>query len=203
MSVELSDNTEEEVIMRNRRSVITAFGGAATVAALSLAGSGIGAGAATTYGSPMKSQSPTTPMAQPTRVQSAKVATLHTAATTFDGKTETILVNAQGLPLYYYQFDTGKKSLVTGNLARLWPPLVAASPTATGTHGKLTTLKDAAGRQVAYNGHFLYTFVDDAPGHVTGQGVQSFFVATPHLKAIGSASTVKTSAPATGNGYGY
>jgi len=186
--------------MRTRRSALALFGGAVTVAALSLAGGGVGVGAATTYGWPTKSQSSPTPATtQPSRVASAKVATLHTVATTFDGKTETILVNAQGLPLYYYQFDTGKKSLVNGALAQFWPPLVAASPTATGIHGKLTTLKDAAGRQVAYNGHFLYTFIDDAPGHVTGQGVQSFFVATPHLKAIGAASTVKSSASTTGN----
>jgi predicted lipoprotein with Yx(FWY)xxD motif len=189
--------------MRSPRSSIAMFGGAVTVAALSLAGSGGGAGAATTYRPSTKYPSPTTAMTQPTHAASAKVATLHAAATTVGGKTETILVNAQGLPLYYYRFDTGKRSLVTGSLAQLWPPLVATSPTATGAHGKLTVLKDAAGHQVAYNGHFLYTFIDDAPGHVTGQGVQSFFVATPQLPAFGGTSTVKSSPPAVGNGYGY
>ena len=43
---------------------------------------------------------------------------------------------------------------------------------------------DIHGNQVAYNGHLLYTFADDQPGQVTGQGVQGFFVATPGLTAI-------------------
>jgi hypothetical protein len=41
----------------------------------------------------------------------------------------------------------------------------------------------SSGQQVTYNGHFLYTFVQDSPGHVTGQGVQNFFVATPGIPA--------------------
>jgi Secreted repeat of unknown function len=53
---------------------------------------------------------------------------------------------------------------------------------------------------VAYNGHFLYTFVEDSPGHVTGQGVQNFFVATPSLTA--GASSPATVAPSK-SGYGY
>ena len=59
----------------------------------------------------------------------------------------------------------------------------------------MASLKQADGRQVTYNGHFLYTFVDDSPGHVTGQGVSDFFVATPNMRAIGSTTTVKA-APA-------
>jgi hypothetical protein len=53
-------------------------------------------------------------------------------------------------------------------------------------------LADANGQQVLYNGHFLYTFVDDTPGQVTGQGVQGFFVATPGA-AAGSASAAASS----------
>ena len=99
------------------------------------------------------------------------------------GKTETILVTAGGVPLYYYRLDTAKKSLVTGALASFWPPLVSVShPSAIGAQGTLTVLKEAEGHQVAYNGHFLYTFAEDRPGQVTGQGVQDFFVATPSLK---------------------
>ena len=101
----------------------------------------------------------------------------------------------KGLPLYYYQADTAKKSQVSGVLAQLWPALVSAKPTASGVKGKVASVKQADGRQVTYNGHFLYTFVDDSPGHVTGQGVSNFFVATPNIRAIGSATTVKA-APA-------
>jgi predicted lipoprotein with Yx(FWY)xxD motif len=135
----------------------------------------------------------------------AKTATVRTATTTVSGKTETILVNAQGLPLYYYPHDTAKKSFVSGELARLWPPLLSAHPTASGTVSKLTAQKVAAGHQVTFKGHFLYTFVEDSAGHVTGQGVSDFFVATPRLKAVGNASKVASAAPApsSGGGYGY
>ena len=47
-------------------------------------------------------------------------------------------------------------------------------------------LSDAHGQQVAYNGHLLYTFASDRAGQVSGQGFQSFFVATPGLGPIAS-----------------
>ena len=60
------------------------------------------------------------------------------------------------------------------------------------------------GDQVAYNGHLLYTFADDQPGQVTGQGVQGFFVATPGLTALtGSGTAPAAPAAPSGNPYGY
>src|SRR5204863_3818635 len=115
-------------------------------------------------------------------------ATVRTAQATVAGKTETILVNSQGLPLYYLS-DTAAKSVVTGGLAALWPPLTSASPAATGLTGKLAAVSDVHGDQVAYNGHLLYTFADDQAGQVTGQGVQGFLVATPGLAPIAGSST--------------
>lgn len=117
-----------------------------------------------------------------------KVATLDTATATVKGRSETILVNARDFPLYYNQLDTAKKAFVTGGLAQFWPPLLAALPTETGAKGRLTVVNDANGHQVSYNGHFLYTFSEDSPGHVNGQGLQDFFVATPGLKAIRGAA---------------
>jgi predicted lipoprotein with Yx(FWY)xxD motif len=133
---------------------------------------------------------------------------VRTAQATVNGKTETILVNAQGLPLYYYQPDTAAKSLVAGQLAVAWPPLTAAMPTGTGLSGKLTAVNDAHGSQVAYNGHLLYTFVSDSSGQVTGQGVQNFFVATPGIAPLSGASATTGAAPASpaspaSGGYGY
>ena len=132
-------------------------------------------------------------------------ATVRTAQATVAGKTETILVNGQGQPLYYYLSDTPAKSLVTGGLAALWPPLTSASPAATGLTGKLAAVMDVHGDQVAYNGHLLYTFVDDHAGQVTGQGVQGFFVATPSLTPLAGSSAPTAAAPPapSGNGYGY
>ena len=136
---------------------------------------------------------------------SATAATVHTASATVDGKTETILVNSGGLPLYFYRADTAAKSFVTGGVAALWPPLTSGAPTAAGASGNLTVVNDAHGHQVAYNGHLLYTFASDQAGEVTGQGVQNFFVATPGLTPITSSPASAGMVPAapSANGYGY
>src|SRR5579862_8597709 len=131
-------------------------------------------------------------------------ATVRTASVAVAGKTETILVNGHGQPLYFYRPDTATRSLVAGGLAQLWPPLTSAAPAATGLTGKLTVLHDAHGDQVTYNGHPLYTFADDHAGQVTGQGVENFFVATPGLAPLsGSSSSAGPAPTAPVGGYGY
>jgi predicted lipoprotein with Yx(FWY)xxD motif len=141
----------------------------------------------------------------PVAVQPSATTTVHTIEAVVGGMTEAILVDAKGLPLYIYKPDTPTTSHVTGQLAALWPPLVASAPTAAaGISGNLRVITTTSGQQVSYNGHFLYTFVEDSPGRVTGQGVQNFFVATPAMATVGAASSAGASTPApTANGYGY
>ena len=170
--------------MRHPRIIIASI----SLAAAAALGGGITAAAATN--SPASSR--------PAASQHA-TATVRTVQATVGGKTETILVNSQGLPLYYYLNDTAAKSVVTGGLAALWPPLTSASPAATGLTGKITAVTDIHGDRVAYDGHLLYTFADDQAGQVTGQGVQGFFVATPGLTAI----TGSPAPAAPSNPYGY
>ena len=176
--------------MRHPRIVIASI----SLAAAAAIGGGITAAAATS------SHASTRPAAS--QQAAAAVRAVQAAV---GGKTETILVNSAGLPLYYYQSDTPAKSLVTGGLAALWPPVTSASPAATGLTGTLAAVSDTHGRQVAYNGHLLYTFVDDHAGQVTGQGVQGFFVATPGLAPIAGSSAPAATVPAasSGSGYGY
>ena len=151
---------------------------------------GIGLAAAAAAGGITAASATSTPAAAGQNTAAA----VHTAQAAVAGKTETILVNGHGLPLYFYRPDTAVNSLVTGGLARLWPPLTSASPTVTGVGGKLAVVKDAHGNQVSYNGHLLYTFADDHAGQVTGQGVEDFFVATPSLTPIaGSPAPAATS----------
>jgi predicted lipoprotein with Yx(FWY)xxD motif len=128
-------------------------------------------------------------------------ATVHTARATVAGKAETVLVNGRGLPLYYYRPDTATRSLVTGGLAQLWPPLTSAAPAATAVGGKLAVLSGVNGQQVTYNGHPLYTFADDTAGQVTGQGVQNFFVVTPGLAPLTTSAAPAAPAPQSGVGY--
>jgi predicted lipoprotein with Yx(FWY)xxD motif len=131
-------------------------------------------------------------------------ATVRTASANVAGKTETILVTSRGLPLYIYRPDTATKSLVTGGLAQLWPPLISPAVAGAGVTGKVAVLKDVNGQQVTYNGHPLYTFVNDHAGQVTGQGVQNFFVATPGIASITMAgSTAPASSAVPSGGYGY
>jgi len=135
---------------------------------------------------------------------SSAMATVHTAAATVAGHSEQILVNAQGQALYYYQPDTATTSNVDAGVARLWPPLTSAAPSASGVTGTLTVVHDTYGSQVAYQGHLLYTFVSDGAGQVTGQGVQDFFVATPDLTPLAGSVAPPASMPsAPSGGYGY
>ena len=129
--------------------------------------------------------------------------TVRTATTRVGGTTEKILVDASGLPLYYFRADTAKHSNVSGGLAQLWPPLLSSKPSASGVVGKLQSVKQSGGRQVTYNGHFLYTFIDDTPGHVTGQGVSNFFVATPTIRALGDSAKAAVPTTSSSHGYGY
>ena len=187
--------------MNHRRSAI--IGGAVALSSFFALGAGAAAGAATPYPSGSTTHQASATGASATGA-SATQATVHTATTKVGAMTETILVNAEGLPLYYYQADKATKSQVSGALAQLWPAVVSAKPSASGVKGKVASVKQADGRQVTYNGHFLYTFVDDTPGHVTGQGVSDFFVATPNIRTIGSTTSVKAApAPASSGGYGY
>jgi predicted lipoprotein with Yx(FWY)xxD motif len=170
--------------MKRPRIIMAGFGLAALAAAGGItAASATGTSAATTTGP----------------------ATVRTASATVAGKTETILVNRQGLPLYIYRPDTATTSLVTGGLARLWPPLTSPAVAGAGVTGKVAVLKDVNGQQVTYNGHPLYTFADDHAGQVTGQGVQNFFVATPGIASItmSAGSTAPTTPVGPSGGYGY
>jgi predicted lipoprotein with Yx(FWY)xxD motif len=173
--------------MRNPRTTIAivVLAVATTLAGVSIA---LTAGGSTRTYSAVGTRSATS--SAPSSANGSAAATLHTATATVQGTRERILVDAKGLPLYIYKPDTATKSLVTGQLAVLWPPLVASAPHADGASGRLTVVSTSSGQQVAYNGHFLYTFVQDTPGHVTGQGVQDFFVATPGISPNASTAPI-------------
>jgi predicted lipoprotein with Yx(FWY)xxD motif len=177
-----------EVIMQRPKIMIAGIG----VAVLAAAG-GITAAVVTT----------STASAAPAAGHSAAAATVGTARVLVGGTMETILTTATGQPLYYYQPDTAAKSFVTGGLAQAWPPLKSPAPAGPGVSGRLSVLNDVNGQQVTYNGHPLYTFVDDHAGQVTGQGVQNFFVATPGLASITSGQAPASPMPPAGSGGGY
>ncbi|HEY1635585.1 MAG TPA: hypothetical protein VGF64_12565 [Acidimicrobiales bacterium] len=121
-----------------------------------------------------------------------------------------ILVNSQGHTLYLFQGDSGTTSACSGACAAAWPPLRATGqPTAAnGANASLlgTTQRSDGGPQVTYNGHPLYTFVQDHnAGDTNGQGVNAFgaswFAVTPAGNQVpsqapsGSASSPTTTSP--------
>jgi predicted lipoprotein with Yx(FWY)xxD motif len=164
---------------------------------------GIGLAAVAAVGGIAAASAAGSPAAAASASATAAAVTVRTAPATVAGRTETILVNAHGLPLYFYRPDTAARSLVTGSLAQLWPPLTSAGPTAAGARGRLAVLNDANGHQVTYNGHPLYTFADDHASQVTGQGIQNFFVATPGLTPIAGPPAGTIPAAPAGSSLGY
>src|SRR5258707_13153813 len=85
----------------------------------------------------------------PAASASAASATVRTASAAVGGKTETILVNNRGLPLYYYRPDTATRSLVTGGLPPPGPPVAPAPPARAGGTGNPARLDHGNGRQGA------------------------------------------------------
>jgi|SwirhisoilCB2_FD_contig_71_6660277_length_852_multi_9_in_0_out_0_1 predicted lipoprotein with Yx(FWY)xxD motif len=145
----------------------------------------------------------TAPASTPTTASSALIAT---ASATVQGKTVTILTNAQGMTLYYRSNDTAT-SVCSSGCAQTWPPLLSTgsgTPASSSTlPGTLSVATNANGSQVEYQGHPLYTYVSDtAPGQTNGENVEGiWFVATTDLTAAGGGNSPTPTA--TSGGYGY
>ena len=185
--------------MKHHRIAI--ISGAAAAASFLAVGTGA-AQAASPYQYP-PAHTPTAAVPSGPVSKAAAQPTVRTVKTRVDGRSERILVAANGLPLYYFLSDTAKQSKVNGALAQLWPPLLSARPSASGVTGKVLSSRQSGGHRVTYNGHFLYTFVEDSPGRVTGQGVSNFFVVTPNIRVFGASIKAVAPAPSSSRGYGY
>src|SRR3954470_13892613 len=90
-----------------------------------------------------------------------------------------VLVDRQGRTLYLFARDSATMSACTGACAVNWPPLRVCGTPLVGSGAKLsdvgTTARRDGKRQLAYNGHPLYTFVsDNKPGDTKGEGVNAF-----------------------------
>jgi predicted lipoprotein with Yx(FWY)xxD motif len=105
----------------------------------------------------------------------------------------TVLVGPNGRTLYLFEKDKGPKSSCIGACAQGWPPLMSNGAPKAGTGVKASLLstfkRPGGGRQVAYDGHPLYYFVQDRkPGQDTGEGLKAFgaewYVLAPNGKKI-------------------
>jgi len=104
----------------------------------------------------------------------------------------TVLVNGEGLTLYYLKTDAHTEVTCTGDCAQTWPPdLVTAVPDAAALSGQLGTIANpAGGTQLTYEGWPLYTYAgDSAPGQANGEGIGGvWFAMTPKGPGGGGSS---------------
>jgi predicted lipoprotein with Yx(FWY)xxD motif len=81
-----------------------------------------------------------------------------------------VLTDPKGMTLYVFDKDSDGKSVCNGPCATNWPPLMAASDAkADGAYTVVT--RDDGGKQWAYKGKPLYTWIKDTrPGDISGDG---------------------------------
>jgi len=82
----------------------------------------------------------------------------------------TVLTNASGRTLYWFDLDTSTTSRCTGTCAAYWPPVSGTPVAGPGVTGRLGTIdRPGGGVQATYDGHPLYTYIgDDGPDQAQG-----------------------------------
>jgi predicted lipoprotein with Yx(FWY)xxD motif len=134
------------------------------------------------------------------------------AVKSIDG-TGNVLVNSAGKALYASDVEAGGKVMCTGACTSFWKPLTVGSgkPTAAGDVGKIGVVTRPDGtKQVTVDGKLLYTFTEDQPGKVHGNGFADdfdgrHFTWTAVLAGGNTASSSGggTSSTPSRNDYGY
>ena len=170
-----------------RRKPITFLASAAVIPLTALTVAACGGGAAATASPPPAP--PKTTATPPTQTATVRVA---------NSRLGRILVDSGGQTLYLFKADTRTSSACSSACAAAWPPLrTGATPAvAGGANSALvsTFARSDGARQVTYNGHPLYTFIQDhKPGDVNGQGLTAFgaawFAVSPAGNQISSHPT--------------
>ena len=117
-----------------------------------------------------------------------------------------VLVDARGKALYTPDQDTAKRIRCTGECTSFWQPLDpgAAEPTAPEGVGTLAVIRRPDGsRQVTADQRPLYTFSEDAPGSITGDGFRDEFGGRTFVWHLVLAGAGPSPSGAHGGGYGY
>jgi predicted lipoprotein with Yx(FWY)xxD motif len=138
------------------------------------------------------------------------------------------LVDADGNALYFNDQDTANKVACTGDCAAIWVPVTTQSgqPSSddSSVEAKLGVVTGPNGEnQVTFEGKPLYTFTEDSPGQVTGNGFTDSFAGVTFTwtaatadgaqKGAGTTTTTETESESTetddsgggsgSGGYGY
>jgi len=165
-------------------STTNASNAASTSPASGGAGAGPYGGGGGAYGSAAASPTSAAGSSAPATVQiTAKQSSLGTILAT----------GPNHLTVYMFEADKGGSSACSGACAAAWPPVTGQPQAGTGVSaselGQIT--RSDGTKQVTYNGHPLYLFVEDrSPADTNGQGVNAFgakwFVLSPSGNTVGS-----------------
>jgi predicted lipoprotein with Yx(FWY)xxD motif len=131
---------------------------------------------------------------------------------TASGSAGRYLVGVSGRALYLWVADGHDKSVCAGACAKFWPPLTTkAAPVAAGgvTASQLGTITRSGGvKQVTYDGHPLYYFLEDrSKGSLKGQGNDGFgakwWLVAPSGTAITKSAAATPAAASSSRASGY
>jgi predicted lipoprotein with Yx(FWY)xxD motif len=133
-----------------------------------------------------------------------------TVSTEEIGDAGAVLVDSAGRALYAADQETAAGTvLCTDACTSFWTPLTlsSGSPTGSSVSGELGVVERSDGsRQVTLDGKLLYTFVEDEPGQVTGDGFEDAFggqTFTWHVVHADGSTGSSGSSTATTRPYGY
>jgi predicted lipoprotein with Yx(FWY)xxD motif len=133
-----------------------------------------------------------------------------TVSTQQIGDEGAVLVDSAGQALYAADQETAAGVvLCTDACTSIWEPLTVSdvSPTGGSLPGELGVVERADGmRQVAYDGKLLYSFVEDEPGEITGDGLEDAFdgqTLTWHVVHADGSSSAADRGGTTAGPFGY
>jgi len=178
------------------------------LAGLTLAAAAVSIAACGSNGSPASSASTSHPAAA--AAASASAAASADAIKTMSTSKGTVLVDAQGLTLYWFAMDSATTSNCTGSCTTYWPPLTGTAIAAAGTslpHGFGTIRRTDGQLQATYDGHPLYTYTGDtAAGMIAGNGLNAsgglWWAVTPSGAELAAASSSSGSSGGSGGSSG-
>ena len=122
------------------------------------------------------------------------------------GSAGRVLVDSSGQALYASDQETASgKVMCTGACNSIWKPLTVSggAPTGSSDAGKLGVVKRPDGtKQVTANGKLLYTFTQEGPRQVTGDGFQDAFNGqqfTWHVVSVGNGASTSSGSSSSGS----
>jgi len=125
------------------------------------------------------------------------------------GDSGRVLVDSAGNALYAADEEADSSVVCTGDCTSFWIPLTidGGAPSGNSLPSELGVVEREAGpRQVTFDEQRLYTFVEDEPGEVSGDGFSDAFDGqqfTWHVVSVGDTLDSNQEGGDTGGSFGY